>query len=118
MGVKVFGDAAIQRIGSVVKTVEAQSWYAKKGGRRKPNFVTTLGQSKFFGVVTNAAITPGNSGTISVLQNGSVMTPAKELTVHLRYMHNSEQVSVGKQVLVEYFPNEEAWIIIGAECEA
>ena len=32
-------------------------------------------------------------------------------------MHNDEAISAGKQILVQWFGEEEKWVIIGAECE-
>lgn len=64
---------------------------------------------------TNAAIQPGSSGAVNVKTAGNVTLGS--VTAHLTYMHGNEQISANKEVLVEYFPEHEKWIIVGAECE-
>ena len=65
--------------------------------------------------VTDGAITAGSSGSVTVYQTGS--TTSYTITAYLDWMHNSENISSGKQVLIAWFPTEARWRIVGAECE-
>lgn len=73
-----------------------------------------LPQRRMLGT-TSAVITPGNSGSVNVKKSGNVTLGS--VTAHLTYMHGNQQISANREVLVEYFPEHEKWIIVGAECE-
>ena len=60
-------------------------------------------------------ITTGSTGTVSMWENGS--DTLYNITAHLDWMHGSEQVSSGKEVIVKWFAHERRWRIVGAECE-
>lgn len=61
-------------------------------------------------------ITYGSYGTVSIWRNGADTTENIE-NVYLDWMHGDENVSAGKEVLIQYFADEDRWRIIGAECE-
>ena len=66
--------------------------------------------------VTNSEITVDSSGGVSVWVNGSD-TGFDLATCHLDWMHGSQNISSGKEVIVKYFPRDAKWRIIHAECE-
>lgn len=64
----------------------------------------------------NGTIVAGGIGQITVFRNG-VSTGYVLEGVHLDWMHGSEDISSGKEVMATYFPYEKRWRITGAECE-
>jgi len=66
---------------------------------------------------TDGAVTANNSVTVSIWSTGSD-TFYNVDDVYLDWMHNSEAISVGKEVLIGYFPSEKRWRFVGAECES
>lgn len=76
-----------------------------------PQNVTMLG------VVSNGGpITAGGSGTVRLWRSNLVDT-LYNVTARLDWMHNAQNVSDAKQVLLTWFPLERIWRIVGAECE-
>lgn len=65
--------------------------------------------------VADGAITAGSSGTVSVYDGGS--DSSYNVTAHLNWMHGSENVSSGKELLIRWFEDEAKWVIVAAECE-
>ena len=61
-------------------------------------------------------ISPAGSGTVSIWKNG-VDTTYDVTSVHLSWMSNNQLVSAGKECAIEWFPYEEKWRIVGADCE-
>jgi hypothetical protein len=60
-------------------------------------------------------IAPDTSGSVlPVFSSAAANSP---ITAHLDWMHGDLQVSNGKEVLCCWFPWEQKWRIIGAECE-
>lgn len=60
-------------------------------------------------------ITAGSSGTVSVWSGGS--DSGVNLTAHVDWMDGGDDVSSGKEAMIKYFPDEDKWYVIGAECE-
>lgn len=70
----------------------------------------------------DSTITAGSTGTVSVWQKnastGTLEDTGDNVTVYLDWMHGSEDVSSGKQVLIARFSEYGGiWRVIGAECE-
>jgi len=61
---------------------------------------------------SNGIIDVGAGGGPATLKESSEV-----ITAYLNWMHNDEAISAGKQILVQWFGEEEKWVIIGAECE-
>jgi hypothetical protein len=66
--------------------------------------------------VTDAQITAGGSGTVSIHFMASGTPSEYNVTGHLDWMHGSENISASKQVLLSWVDGQ--WLITGAECEA
>lgn len=67
-------------------------------------------------------ITAGSTGTVSLWQKnpstGTLEDTGDNVTAYLDWMHGSEDVSSGKQVVIARFGEYGGiWRIIGAECE-
>lgn len=65
---------------------------------------------------TDATITAGSSGTVSVWRNGS--DTSFNVTGYLNWMDGSEDISGDREVVLHYFEDEAKWVITNAECEA
>ena len=67
----------------------------------------------------NADIASGNAGTITIWRrNGSTAPAATTETVVANFdWLSTETISSGKMVLIQFFDDENAWRIVGAECE-
>lgn len=71
---------------------------------------------EYIGVAKGDILPDATDGVVTIWENG--VTTNWDLTgVHLDWMAGDEQVSNGKEVLVAWFPNEQIWRIVGAECE-
>lgn len=70
---------------------------------------------------TATTFTPGNSGTVNIWRRGGggpiLTAPLEQETAWLDWMHGSEAVSSGKEVIITWFEDEQVWRITGAECE-
>lgn len=64
----------------------------------------------------DSTITAGSSGTVSVWRGGS--DTSYNVTGYLNWMHGSEDISSGKELVLCYFEDEAKWVIVNAECEA
>lgn len=62
------------------------------------------------GVVANADIEPNSFGAVDLNFGG-------QITAHLNWMTGNQKVSVGRQVEVEFFEEENHWVIVNADCE-
>lgn len=67
----------------------------------------------------NADITDGNAGTITIWRRDGATAPAATTETVDAYLDwlSTETISAGKMVLVQFFDDENAWRIVGAECE-
>lgn len=84
------------------------AWCAVLLGQRQN--VDVLGKA-------NEDIQPNSTGAISVWRSG--LDTGYDLEgVHLDWMHSSQQVSTGKEVIARYYPSENRWRIVHAECES
>ena len=63
--------------------------------------------------LTLEALAPGVGGNVQVYFGGATLT----ISCHYDWMHGDVQISASKQVLVQYFPEEDKWRVIAAECE-
>lgn len=63
---------------------------------------------------TTEQISAGSNGTVEIYRDGTAT--GEEVTAELDWM-TSENISSGKEVLINYFYDEFIWRIIGAECE-
>ena len=63
----------------------------------------------------DATITAGSSGTVSIHFAASASASEYDVTGNLKWMHNSEDISLGKQVKMDWIDGR--WLITGAECE-
>jgi hypothetical protein len=66
--------------------------------------------------VENIAI--NTSELVNVWINGALSSPLEQVTAHLNWMHGGQLVSGGLEVMLQYFEDEDKWVIINAECEA
>ena len=65
----------------------------------------------------DGAITFGSSGTVSIWDGSTLADTTVNVTAYLDWMHGSENISSGKELLIQWFPNRGKWQIIGADCE-
>lgn len=65
---------------------------------------------------TDAEITAGSFGTVSIWENDASADTGENVTAYLDWMTGNENVSSNKEVLIAKFGD--IWRIIGAECEA
>ena len=63
---------------------------------------------------TNATITPGNAGDVHIYRAG--VDTGYSVSAYVNWM-DAEQVSINKEVIVQWFTGERIWRIVGAECE-
>lgn len=61
----------------------------------------------------DAEIAVGSSGSVTIKRTG---VGAQTVTAHLNWMDGSQKVSSGNELLVQFFRDENKWIIVGAEC--
>jgi hypothetical protein len=68
----------------------------------------------------NADITSGNAGTITIWRRDGATAPAATTETVDAYLDwlSTETISGGKMVLIQFFDDENAWRIVGAECES
>lgn len=65
----------------------------------------------------DAAITKDASGTVSIWAGSTLADTTENITAHLIWMHGDENISLGKEVMCQWFPQMGKWIIVGADCE-
>lgn len=64
-----------------------------------------------------ATIAAGGSGTVRVWVNGAVTSPTQDLTAYYTWMDaGGSDLTSGMEALVEYFRDEQKWVITNAEC--
>ena len=66
--------------------------------------------------VTDAEVTFGSTGTVSIHRNGSDTSENIE-SVHLDHAHGDENISASKEVEITWFADEGLWRFTGADCE-
>lgn len=68
----------------------------------------------------NADITTGTVGTITIWRRNATNTlpvaTTETVDAYLDWL-STETISSGKMVLIQFFDDENAWRIVGAECE-
>ena len=65
--------------------------------------------------VTVKAISPDSVGDVTIWRNGEAPTEVVEAA--LNWMHGGQEVSEGKHVCIQYFDDEDQYVILLAECE-
>lgn len=60
-------------------------------------------------------ITDGSTGSADVFINAAARG---NVTVHFNWMTGSGNIASGTDMLIEYFHDEDKWVVVGAECEA
>lgn len=73
-------------------------------------------QTRTYIGMSRAAIQPNSSGSVELFETPQIGS-TYSITAHLDWMHGNEPVSQDKQVSVTWFPTENKWRIMGAECE-
>jgi hypothetical protein len=73
-------------------------------------FDTTIKKGK-----ADEDIVPDSDGTVSIWEAGA--DSLLNVTAWLNWAHSAEQVSMGKEVLLQFFHDEDKWVVIGKECE-
>ena len=66
-------------------------------------------------VVGGDDIKAGESGDVAIWKRGG--ETERTVEAHLNWMHGDQQISAGKQVVIQWFADEAKWIILHAECE-
>jgi len=101
---------------------EMENWWKKhhrsllKTPAKEPKAPRMVGQSQIVKIgKADAEITADSSGTVSIWRDG--VDTGEDVTAELDWMHGSENISLGKEVLVTWFADEGIWRITGAECE-
>ena len=61
----------------------------------------------------NGAISVGSSGSVTIKRNG---VSAQTVTAHLNWMDGSQPVATGNELLIQFFRDENKYVIVGAEC--
>jgi len=64
---------------------------------------------------TDSTITAGGSGTVSIHFQTSGTASEYDVTAVLKWMHNSQDITSTKEVLLAWLEGQ--WVIIGAQCE-
>lgn len=64
---------------------------------------------------TTSIITVGGSGTVNVYEAGAITSPLRTETAYLNWMATTS-VASGKECIIEWFEDEQKWIIVGAAC--
>lgn len=81
---------------------------------------SVLGQVTKIGKA-DAAVTFDSTGTVSVWRtngSGTLVDTTENITgVELDWMHGDENISLGKEVMIQWFPDEALWRFTGSECE-
>lgn len=70
----------------------------------------------FYAGKTTSPVTAGSTGSVTLYDKG--ISTGATITAHLDWMHGSENISSGKEVVVAYFALEDRWRFIASECEA
>lgn len=70
----------------------------------------------FYAGKTTSPVTAGSTGSVTLYDKG--VSTGATITAHLDWMHGSEDISSGKEVVVAYFALEDRWRFIASECEA
>lgn len=65
---------------------------------------------------SDSTITAGSSGTVSIYSDPSTDS-GDNVTAWADWMDGGQDISSGKELLIMWFPGENKWRIIGAECE-
>ncbi len=65
--------------------------------------------------VADEAIVADASGTVSIWHAGA--DTSFNLEAELNWMHGDEDISTGKELIIRYFADEAAWVVVHAECE-
>jgi len=66
----------------------------------------------------DAEITVDGSALVSIWTGADGGSDSTEnVTAHLRWMHGNSVVSLGKEVVVQYYTDAQQWHVDGAECE-
>lgn len=65
--------------------------------------------------VSDEALVADASGTVSVWSGGA--DTLYNVEAELNWMHGAEDVSTGKELVIKYFADEAAWVVVHAECE-
>lgn len=97
----------------------AQILWQESGTNTTVNAIVRLGTPTYLQYPGKAdgAITAGTStGEVTVFDNG-VTTNYNIENVHLDWMHMSQDITTGKEVMVGWFPQESLWRVVAAECE-
>jgi hypothetical protein len=55
----------------------------------------------------------GGSGTVSLYRNGSAVTT---VTAYLNWLAGNQLVPANTELLVQFFRDENKWVIVGAGC--
>ena len=66
---------------------------------------------------SDSTITAGSSGTVSIWSGSTLADTGVNVTAWLDWMDGGENVSSGKELLIQWFPDRGKWQIIGADCE-
>ncbi len=61
-------------------------------------------------------IDPDDSGDVKIYSNVTTDT-SYVVEAYLDWMHGDQKISANKEVMIKWFPQENIWRIIGAECE-
>ncbi|QDU97543.1 hypothetical protein [Lignipirellula cremea] len=65
--------------------------------------------------VADELLTAGGTGDVSIYENGSAT--GDTVAARLNWMHGGQSVAADTEVLLQYFHEEQAWVVIGASCE-
>jgi hypothetical protein len=60
-------------------------------------------------------ITDGSTGSADVFIDGSARG---NVTVHYNWMTGAGNIANGSDLFIEYFHDEDKWVVVGAECAA
>lgn len=97
------------------KTGDRGLAYLSQNGIAPGNYyILTMFHPQERKAVADGNISAGGSGTVSVWREGS--DSGYDVTAYLNWMHGGTDVTAGTELIIRWFPDEEKWIIVAAEC--
>jgi hypothetical protein len=71
--------------------------------------------SPIYKATSDGAITAGGSGTVTIKKNGS---SSQQVTAYLNWMSGTHNTATGDELAIQFFRDENKWVILNAECSA
>lgn len=97
----------------------AQILWKDTGVNTTVDAIVRLGNPQNVSLVgkTLTNVDPNTTGDVRIWLNRTTDTNYDVPSVHLDWMHNNQPISQDKEVHIKWFPEENLWRFVGAECE-